>query len=61
MDIAADNRPLLGPNAVYLNYTNPMAMLCRTVQGAFPKMVCSGLCHSVQGTASMLAPLDRRR
>ncbi len=43
------------PGAVYLNYTNPMAMLCRTVQGAFPHMVCSGLCHSVQGTASMLA------
>ena len=54
MDIAADIDRYC-PNAVYLNYTNPMAMLCRTVQGAFPKMVCSGLCHSVQGTASMLA------
>ena len=30
-------------------------MLCRAVQGRFPKLVTSGLCHSVQGTASMLA------
>ena len=43
------------PNAVYLNYTNPMAMLCRAVQGAHPGIVTSGLCHSVQGTAAMLA------
>ena len=54
MDIAADIDRYC-PGAVYLNYTNPMAMLCRTVQGAFPHMICSGLCHSVQGTASMLA------
>lgn len=54
MEIAADIDRYC-PSAVYLNYTNPMAMLCRTVQGAFPHMVCSGLCHSVQGTASMLA------
>ena len=54
LDIAADIERYC-PNAVYLNYTNPMAMLCRAVQGAFPKLVCSGLCHSVQGTASMLA------
>ena len=43
------------PTAVFLNYTNPMAMLCRTVQGVYPHMVTSGLCHSVQGTAAMLA------
>lgn len=43
------------PNAVFLNYTNPMAMLCRTVQGMYPNMVTTGLCHSVQGTAAMLA------
>ena len=43
------------PGAVFLNYTNPMAMLCRAVQGAYPHMVTSGLCHSVQGTAHMLA------
>ena len=43
------------PDAVYLNYTNPMAMLCRTVQGVYPQLLTSGLCHSVQGTAKMLA------
>ncbi|MDR0929017.1 MAG: alpha-glucosidase/alpha-galactosidase, partial [Oscillospiraceae bacterium] len=43
------------PKAVFLNYTNPMAMLCRTVQGLYPQMTTTGLCHSVQGTASMLA------
>jgi len=54
MDIARDiDRHC--PNAVFLNYTNPMAMLCRTVQGEFPHILTSGLCHSVQGTAHMLA------
>jgi len=43
------------PEAVYLNYTNPMAMLCRVVQEQYPKLVSGGLCHSVQGTAAMLA------
>ncbi|MDR1443279.1 MAG: alpha-galactosidase [Treponema sp.] len=43
------------PNAVFLNYTNPMAMLCRAMQSRFPKLKISGLCHSVQGTAEMLA------
>lgn len=43
------------PGAVYLNYTNPMAMLCRAVQSAYPQILASGLCHSVQGTAAMLA------
>jgi alpha-galactosidase len=42
------------PNAVMLNYTNPMAMLCRAMQGA-SKVSVTGLCHSVQGTAEMLA------
>jgi len=42
------------PNAVFLNYTNPMAMLCRAMQGQ-SKVNVTGLCHSVQGTAMMLA------
>jgi len=54
LDIAADIDRYC-PNAVYLNYTNPMAMLCRTVQGKYPHLITSGLCHSVQGTAMMLA------
>jgi alpha-galactosidase len=43
------------PQATFLNYTNPMAMLCRAMQAKFPKLRISGLCHSVQGTAEMLA------
>lgn len=43
------------PDAIFLNYTNPMAMLCRAMQGQFPKIKVTGLCHSVQGTAEMLA------
>jgi alpha-galactosidase len=43
------------PNAVFLNYTNPMAMLCRAMQSQFSRLKISGLCHSVQGTAWMLA------
>ncbi len=54
LDIARDIERYC-PNAVYLNYTNPMAMLCRAVQGAYPQLTTSGLCHSVQGTAAMLA------
>ena len=42
------------PNAVVLNYTNPMAMLCRYLQSESTANV-TGLCHSVQGTAEMLA------
>jgi alpha-galactosidase len=43
------------PKAVFLNYTNPMAMLCRAMQGEHPNLTISGLCHSVQGTAIRLA------
>jgi alpha-galactosidase len=42
------------PEAIFLNYTNPMAMLCRAMQGQSNVKV-TGLCHSVQGTAGMLA------
>jgi alpha-galactosidase len=44
----------LCPRAILLNYTNPMAMLCRAMQRE-SKIQVSGLCHSVQGTAHMLA------
>lgn len=42
------------PEAILLNYTNPMAMLCRAMQRA-SAIRATGLCHSVQGTAGMLA------
>jgi len=42
------------PDAIFLNYTNPMGMLCRAMQTE-SKVKVTGLCHSVQGTAEMLA------
>ena len=42
------------PNAVLLNYTNPMAMLCGALQRQTTIPV-TGLCHSVQGVARRLA------
>jgi len=54
LDICADIEKYC-PNAIFLNYTNPMAMLCRAMQEKFPNLNITGLCHSVQGTARMLA------
>jgi len=53
LDICRDMEEVC-PDAILLNYTNPMAMLCRAMQ-AESKIRITGLCHSVQGTAMMLA------
>ncbi len=53
LDIARDIEKF-APKAIVLNYTNPMAMLCRGMQGEI-NLNFTGLCHSVQGTAAMLA------
>ncbi len=53
LDIARDMERYC-PDAVMLNYTNPMAMLCRALQRE-TDIQLTGLCHSVQGTARMLA------
>lgn len=42
------------PKAVFLNYTNPMSMLCKAMQ-TYTDVEVTGLCHSVQGTVKMLA------
>ena len=42
------------PKAVFLNYTNPMSMLCGAMQ-KYSGVEVTGLCHSVQGTVKMLA------
>jgi alpha-galactosidase len=44
----------LCPNAIFINYANPMAMVCWAVQQA-TRIQTVGLCHSVQGTAWQLA------
>ncbi len=53
MDIVRDMEKHC-PNAVLLNYTNPMAMLVSAIQKQ-SFISTTGLCHSVQGTAMMLA------
>jgi alpha-galactosidase len=53
LDIAHDMERYC-PDATMLNYTNPMAMLCRAMQRE-ASIRLAGLCHSVQGTAMMLA------
>ncbi|MCC5875382.1 MAG: alpha-glucosidase/alpha-galactosidase [Candidatus Sumerlaeia bacterium] len=44
----------LCPEALVLNYTNPMAMMCLAA-GRASSMQVVGLCHSVQGTSHLLA------
>ena len=53
-DICADIEKYC-PDAVVLNYTNPMAILCRAMQESYPNQKFIGLCHNVQGTSEMLA------
>lgn len=44
----------LCPDALVLNYTNPMNILCLAA-GRTSRMRVVGLCHSVQGTSHLLA------
>ncbi len=44
----------LCPDALVLNYTNPMSMMCLAA-GRTSRMQIVGLCHSVQGTSHILA------
>jgi len=44
----------VAPDALLLNYVNPMAANCWAAEAATGRP-CVGLCHSVQGTAEMLA------
>ena len=44
----------LCPKAIFINYANPMAMVCWAVLRA-TKIQTVGLCHSVQGTAWQLS------
>ena len=53
LDIARQMEALC-PDALFLNYTNPMAMLCMAMERAAAVRTV-GLCHSVQGTAEDLA------
>ena len=54
LDVLRDVERLC-PEAIVLNYTNPMAMMCLAAARAVPSVSVVGLCHSVQGTSDMLA------
>ncbi len=45
----------LCPNALLLQYVNPMAINMWSIAQRYPGIRSIGLCHSVQGTAEMLA------
>ena len=47
LDIASDMRELAAPGALFLNYSNPMAMNCWAVRRAGGVRII-GLCHGVQ-------------
>ncbi len=53
LDICHDMENLC-PEALLINYTNPMAMLCWAMND-YSKIKNVGLCHSVQGTAYELS------
>ena len=54
LDIVRDMRELC-PNALMMNYVNPMAMNSWAVTRAAPDIKYVGLCHSVQETSGFLA------
>ena len=54
LDIAKDIMEIC-PKATWLQYVNPMCSNMIAINKAFPNIKSIGLCHSVQGTAEMLA------
>jgi len=53
-DLCADMMELC-PDAILMQYVNPMAINTWAISARFPKIRQVGLCHSVQGTAAELA------
>ncbi len=54
LDIGRDIMEIC-PKAIWLQYVNPMCSNMIAINNKFPKIKSIGLCHSVQGTAEMLA------
>jgi alpha-galactosidase len=54
VDLVTDMQAVC-PNALLLNYTNPMSILCWAVYDAFPEQRIVGLCHNIQYTSRDLA------
>jgi alpha-galactosidase len=58
LEMAAEMRELC-PNALLLNYTNPMSILMEALYTANPEIKSVGLCHSVPYTAREIASYIR--
>ncbi len=54
LDIGADLAEL-APHALFLNYTNPMAINCQAYYQGSPHSDVVGLCHSIQNTSRQVA------
>ena len=54
LDIAKDVMEIC-PKAIWLQYVNPMCANMIAINNSFQEIKTLGLCHSVQGTAEMLA------
>ena len=54
LEIAKDIMEIC-PNALWLQYVNPMCSNMIAINKVYPELNSIGLCHSVQGTAEMLA------
>ncbi|MGH3090262.1 MAG: alpha-glucosidase/alpha-galactosidase [Rubrobacteraceae bacterium] len=54
LDLAEDMKELC-PDALLLNYTNPMSILMEATYTAYPEIKSVGLCHSVPYTAHEIA------
>ena len=54
LDIAEDINEIC-PQAIWMQYVNPMCSNMIAINKVFPDLKSLGLCHSVQGTAKMLA------
>jgi alpha-galactosidase len=54
LELVHDMRELC-PDALLMNYTNPMSILTWAVYRAYPQQAVVGLCHNVQFTARDLA------
>ena len=54
LEIAKDINEIC-PNAIWMQYVNPMCSNMIAINKSFPLLKSLGLCHSVQGTAEMIA------
>ena len=54
VDLVTDMQAVC-PDALLLNYTNPMSILTWSVYRAFPRQRVVGLCHNIQNTSRDLA------